>query len=199
MVLVHLTQGSVFSFYDNEGDYWYSNYIRKLGKHDGRGGFGLTRTELNVFFFHSEKGLLSVFLYSTKPIKYSRPPNQKPASITEAELSLSYIHLGIDFSNSFITGIQLLLLRFLLSNSFHLHILVCLKHVCSAPLYPFPRPLPFFTPTLTDLERCVPHPWHKMPPILRTLLVCHCRAFRAFSAAVMLSNLVSNNSAFCAT
>lgn len=138
MVLVHLTQKYVFFFYDNEGDYWYSNYICKVGKHEGRGGFGLTQTELNGgFFFHSEKGLLSVFLYSTKPIKYSRPPNQKPASITETELLLSYIHLGIDFSNSFITGIQLLLLRFLLSNSVHLHILVCLKHVCSAPLYPF--------------------------------------------------------------
>lgn len=60
MVLVHLTQKYVFFFYDNEGDYWYSNYICKVGKHDGRGGFGLTQTELNGgFFFSTQKKAFS--------------------------------------------------------------------------------------------------------------------------------------------
>lgn len=107
-----------------------------------KGRFWSDSDRINPFFFlffslRKRSSLRVLVQYSTKPINYSRPPNQKPASITETELLLSYIHLGIDFSNSFITGIQLLLLRFLLSNSVHLDILVCLKHVCSAPLYPF--------------------------------------------------------------
>lgn len=59
MVLVHLTQKYVFFFYDNEGDYWYSNDICKVGKHDGRGGFGLTQTELNGGFFSTQKKAFS--------------------------------------------------------------------------------------------------------------------------------------------